>query len=118
MTDLDIRSNYFLAQIFLGKYFTPDAVPPFLGPDGYELTRERLPRLRVETGSIVEVLDRLEPGSIRAFYLSNILEWLAPDGRSLVTHAVRQSAIAGALDRMAMSHSVTALPMMMHILDF
>ena len=36
----------------------------------------------------------------------------------MVTHAVRQSAIAGALDRMAMSNSVTAPPMMMHILDF
>ena len=36
----------------------------------------------------------------------------------MVTHAVRQSAIAGALDRMATSNSVTAPPMMMHILDF
>jgi len=36
----------------------------------------------------------------------------------MVTHAVRQSAIAAALDRMATSHSVTAAPMMMHILDF
>jgi homoserine dehydrogenase len=36
----------------------------------------------------------------------------------MVTHAVRQSAVAGALDRMATSNSVTATPMMMHILDF
>lgn len=36
----------------------------------------------------------------------------------MVTHAVRQSAIAAALDRMATSNSVTAPPMMMHILDF
>nr|WP_295663700.1 homoserine dehydrogenase [Polymorphobacter sp.] len=36
----------------------------------------------------------------------------------MVTHAVRQSAITAALDRMATSHSVTAPPMMMHILDF
>ena len=36
----------------------------------------------------------------------------------MVTHAVRQSAITAALDRMATSNSVTAPPVMMHIIDF
>ncbi len=36
----------------------------------------------------------------------------------MVSHAVRQSAIEAALDRMATSNSVTGRPMMMHILDF
>ncbi len=36
----------------------------------------------------------------------------------MVTHAVRQSAVAAALARMATSPSVTAPPMMMHILDY
>ncbi len=36
----------------------------------------------------------------------------------MVTHAVRQSAVATALARMATSASVTAPPMMMHILDY
>jgi len=36
----------------------------------------------------------------------------------MVTHAVRQSAVAAALARMATSASVTAPPMMMHILDY
>ena len=36
----------------------------------------------------------------------------------MVTHAVRQSAVASALARMAASASVTARPVMMHLLDF
>lgn len=36
----------------------------------------------------------------------------------MVTHAVRQSAVAAALARMAASDSVTTRPMMMHLLDF
>ena len=36
----------------------------------------------------------------------------------MVTHAVRQSAVAAALARMAASDSVTARPVMMHLLDF
>ncbi len=36
----------------------------------------------------------------------------------MVTHAVRQSAVAAALDRMAASDSAVAPPVMMHLLDF
>ena len=36
----------------------------------------------------------------------------------MVTHAVRQSAVTAALARMAASDSVTARPVMMHLLDF
>ncbi len=36
----------------------------------------------------------------------------------MVTHAVRQSAVAAALAQLSASASVTARPMMMHLLDF
>ncbi len=36
----------------------------------------------------------------------------------MVTHAVREAAVAAALARMAASDAVTARPVMMHLLDF
>ncbi len=96
MTELGVSSNYFLAQIFLGRYLDTEAVPPFMRAASWPIVRERLAALEIVTGDLVSVLDGLEPGSVRAFYLSNICEWLAPEQVERVFEAMTRASSPGA----------------------
>lgn len=96
LTDLSVRDNYFLAQIFLGRYLTPEAVPPFLQVAGYEQVRERLDRLELVTGDMASALDGLPAGGVRAFYLSNICEWMPDQEVERLFEAMTRAAAPGA----------------------
>ncbi|MBI3890634.1 MAG: DUF3419 family protein [Candidatus Wallbacteria bacterium] len=96
LTDLHIRDNYFLAQIFLGRYLDAKAVPPFLREENYPAVKERLERLTIVTADMRSALDQLPAGSVRAFYLSNICEWLADSQVDEIFEAMTRAAATGA----------------------
>ncbi len=96
LVDLDVPSNYFLARIFLGRYLSHDAVPPFLREGDYERVKERLDRIQVVTGDLASVLNERDPASIDAFYLSNVCEWLVPSEVERIFASLTRAAVPGA----------------------
>ncbi|MBA3452406.1 MAG: DUF3419 family protein [Deltaproteobacteria bacterium] len=80
VTALPVANNYFLHQVFLGKYPAgqPDGRPPYLDPVNAERLRDHVSGLSFVDGSYTAYLRRCAPNSIDGFSLSNICEWMAP----------------------------------------
>jgi S-adenosylmethionine-diacylglycerol 3-amino-3-carboxypropyl transferase len=73
------RSNYFLSQIFLGRYLTESQVPRYLAPEHFETIRSRLDRLELVTADVCDALRGLPDDSVDAFALSNVFEYSPPE---------------------------------------
>lgn len=77
--ELPARTNYFLAQIFLGRYLDAWHVPDYLRLEHFDTIRRRVDRLSLVTADVSEALAGLPPGSVDAFALSNVFEYSAAD---------------------------------------
>lgn len=77
IADLPARSNYFLAQMLLGRYLDADAVPEYLRPGNFDTIRARLDRITVVTADIGDAIEALAPRSVDCFALSNVFEYSA-----------------------------------------
>jgi S-adenosylmethionine-diacylglycerol 3-amino-3-carboxypropyl transferase len=75
---LPAQSNYFLAQILLGRYVSEREVPDYLCPEHFETIRARLDRVEPMTADIADALAASLPGSVDAFALSNVFEYSPP----------------------------------------
>jgi S-adenosylmethionine-diacylglycerol 3-amino-3-carboxypropyl transferase len=92
IAELPARTNYFLSQIFLGRYVDEWQVPPYLQSDGYARIRERLDRLELRTADVGSALAALPDASIDAFALSNVFEY---SPLPLFEHSRREIARVG-----------------------
>ena len=75
ISEIPARTNYFLAQIFLGRYVAEEFTPRYLHPAHFETLRGRVDRIRFETGDILDVFARLPSRSLDTFALSNVFEY-------------------------------------------
>jgi S-adenosylmethionine-diacylglycerol 3-amino-3-carboxypropyl transferase len=75
IAELPVRSNYFLAQLLLGRYLDEVTVPDYLKEENFETIRNRLDRLTAATADIGEALSALPGASIDCFALSNVFEY-------------------------------------------
>jgi S-adenosylmethionine-diacylglycerol 3-amino-3-carboxypropyl transferase len=75
VADLPARSNYFLAQILLGRYLDEDLVPEYLQAGNFHTIRQRLERVTPVTADIAVALESLAPQSVDCFALSNVFEY-------------------------------------------
>jgi S-adenosylmethionine-diacylglycerol 3-amino-3-carboxypropyl transferase len=75
LTELPVRSNYFLSQILLGRYVDETEVPACLLPQHFETIRARLDRVELVTADIADGLAALPSNSIDGFALSNVFEY-------------------------------------------
>ena len=75
VAELPARSNYFLAQVLLGRYLDEVTVPDYLKEENFETIRNRLDRLTAVTADIGEALSALPEESIDCFALSNVFEY-------------------------------------------
>jgi S-adenosylmethionine:diacylglycerol 3-amino-3-carboxypropyl transferase len=78
VAELPARSNYFLAQIFLGRYLDENSVPEYLRPENFETIRERLGRITPVMADIGSAVSALAPQSVNCFALSNVFEYSPP----------------------------------------
>jgi len=78
LVDVPIATNYFVHHMLTGSYPTdqPDGLPPYLQPDGAAVVGGEGHRLTLVDGSYAEYLRTCDEGTIDAFALSNICEWL------------------------------------------
>lgn len=69
------RSNYFLAQIFLGHYLNETEVPDYLKGQHFDLIRKRIDRIEPVTADVVDALAALPDASVDVIALSNVFEY-------------------------------------------
>lgn len=79
VADLPARSNYFLAQLCLGRYLDEDTVPDYLRRENFATIRQRLHRISNVTADIGAAVAALPPQSVDCFALSNVFEYSAPE---------------------------------------
>ena len=79
ITGIPARSNYFLAQIFLGRYVSESHTPRYLHAEHFETIRDRVDRIRLVTADVCDGLAELADRSIDAFALSNVFEYSPPE---------------------------------------
>lgn len=96
IADLPARSNYFLSQIFLGRYLDGLHVPDYLRAEHFETIRARLDRIRWVTADVSDALAALPSGSVDAFALSNVFEYSAEDVFARSRREIRRAARPGA----------------------
>jgi S-adenosylmethionine-diacylglycerol 3-amino-3-carboxypropyl transferase len=77
IAELPVRTNYFLAQIVLGRYIDAETVPEYLRPCNFETIGRRLHRVTAVTADICTAGEALLPASVDCFALSNVFEYSA-----------------------------------------
>jgi S-adenosylmethionine-diacylglycerol 3-amino-3-carboxypropyl transferase len=75
VAELPARSNYFLAQIFLGRYLDETTVPDYLRAENFETIRQRIDRITPVMADIGAAVSALAPQSVNCFALSNVFEY-------------------------------------------
>jgi S-adenosylmethionine-diacylglycerol 3-amino-3-carboxypropyl transferase len=98
LTELPTRDNYFLHEMFTGRYPVrePLGVPPYLTPRGVARVADAGQTLSLVDGSMTRYLQSCEPGSIDGFALSNIAEWLDAGELDALFGEVARTARPGA----------------------
>ena len=87
-----IAGNYFLSQLLFGRWLEESA-PPYVMR--WEETRRNAGKLRVVAAGIAQFLEHQR--GVDAFSLSNVFDWLPPDGRAQLCAAIRRAASPGAV---------------------
>jgi S-adenosylmethionine-diacylglycerol 3-amino-3-carboxypropyl transferase len=97
LTELPVETNYFLHQMLTGRYpARPDGLPPYLTPEGAARVAAAGDRLTLVDGDMAAYLRTRPAGSVHAFALSNIAEWLAPPQVEALFGEVVRAAAPGA----------------------
>ena len=98
LCEVPVRTNYFLHQMLTSAYPTrvTGGVPPYLDRTRREFLRSRLDCLQLVDGGYGEYLRACDDDSVDAFALSNICEWLDPDGIDELFEQVIRVARPGA----------------------
>ena len=98
ITELPVSSNYFLHQMLAGRYPVdePDGVPPYLSDRGAAVVTSARERLALVDGSMTAYLRARPAGSVNAFALSNICEWMTPPDVDALLRQVLRTAAPGA----------------------
>ncbi len=78
LTELDPSSNPYLQWIALGHY--RDALPHVWREENFEAIRTYVNRLEIQTISVESWLSRASDGSVDRFNLSDIFEYISPEG--------------------------------------
>jgi S-adenosylmethionine-diacylglycerol 3-amino-3-carboxypropyl transferase len=95
LVELPVADNYFLHQMLTGRYPAdePGGLPPFLTREGARVVAGARDRLALVDGGMTAYLRGRSAGSVHAFALSNICEWMS-DGevRELFGEVLRTAA--------------------------
>jgi S-adenosylmethionine-diacylglycerol 3-amino-3-carboxypropyl transferase len=76
LVEMDPRANPFLQYIMHSKFLTEDGLPDYLKPGNLDIIRDRLDRVEYVHGALGDVIDQCDAGSIHAWNLSDIFEYL------------------------------------------
>jgi S-adenosylmethionine-diacylglycerol 3-amino-3-carboxypropyl transferase len=90
------RHNPYLWQALTGRY-GPEALPPYLQADGFEVVRDMLPRLSLCQDDMAAWLERQAAGSIDCVLLSNVTDMATIGWIGRLAEAARRALAPGGL---------------------
>jgi S-adenosylmethionine-diacylglycerol 3-amino-3-carboxypropyl transferase len=96
IAELPARTNYFLAQILLGRYVDGTLVPEYLRAESFDVIRDRSDRIEIVTADIADALAALPTRSVDAFGLSNVFEYSPAAVFDRARREIRRCACPGA----------------------
>jgi S-adenosylmethionine-diacylglycerol 3-amino-3-carboxypropyl transferase len=96
LTELPVRTNYFLAQIGTGAYLNREHVPRYLHPCTFDELKRHADRVRIVTGELESFLSQRRGNSIDKFALSNVFEWVDQDSYEQILRQVWRVGSHGA----------------------
>ena len=98
LTELPVRTNYFLHQMLTGHYPAGDerALPPYLTTAGAAAVRDRLGGLTLVDGGLTGWLRGQPAASVHGFALSNVCEWMSPAETDALFAEIVRTAAPGA----------------------
>jgi S-adenosylmethionine-diacylglycerol 3-amino-3-carboxypropyl transferase len=73
--ELPFQDNYFW-RVYVQGHYAPDCCPEYLRKENFESLRAALPRLKIHTGTVTDVLRSAEPGFTR-FVLLDHMDWMS-----------------------------------------
>lgn len=90
LSNIPVKTNYFLSAYFLGKYKSEDEIPLYLKPENYEHIKRNISKVQIITADTKYWLETMPGASIDGFCLSNICELMSEDDtRKLFTEVIR-----------------------------
>jgi S-adenosylmethionine-diacylglycerol 3-amino-3-carboxypropyl transferase len=93
---LPARTNYFLAQLLLGRYLNEDMMPDYLRAEHFETIRRRENRISAVIADVGAAIETLNPQSVDCFALSNVFEYSPLDLFEQTLPALIRAARPGA----------------------
>jgi S-adenosylmethionine-diacylglycerol 3-amino-3-carboxypropyl transferase len=96
VAELPARTNYFVAQLLLGRYLDEDTVPDYLRAEHFETIRRREDRISAVIADVGAAIEGLNPQSIDCFALSNVFEYSPQDLFEQTLPALLRAARPGA----------------------
>jgi len=91
-----IAGNPYLHAFLFDAYPSLDHVPPYLTPHGHQEVKARTNRLEWHHSDLLAVLSTLQPGSVDAFDLCNVADWMSASDFAAVMSRVVVAAKPGA----------------------
>jgi S-adenosylmethionine-diacylglycerol 3-amino-3-carboxypropyl transferase len=99
LTEVPIRSNYFVEYIFTQAYSRLESSHPYLRPSYFEKLKENIGRLQLVCSSLDDYLEACPPESVSKFNYSDIFEYMA--NREVEATLQKTAAISRPGSRMA-----------------
>lgn len=96
LVELDPRANFFLHRLWLGRFPSLDALPPYLLQENHRRLRERLGVISWHTCDAGELLATLPEASVDSVNLSNVLDWCDDDHHDALWSELDRVAAPGA----------------------
>jgi S-adenosylmethionine-diacylglycerol 3-amino-3-carboxypropyl transferase len=75
-TKIPIKYNHFASLILLGSYINEVCYPPYLKKENYEILKQRVDRIEIESSPVLETLKKFPDSYFTKFNLSNIFDWV------------------------------------------
>jgi S-adenosylmethionine-diacylglycerol 3-amino-3-carboxypropyl transferase len=98
LTQIPVRTNWFLEYILRGNYRTETRLPPYLREEHQPTLRRLLPRVRIVNDELERFLPDQPDGAYHKFSLSDVFEYMSEDAAErLLTELWRCAAAGGIL---------------------
>ena len=94
--DVPIWDNFYLSYLFHRTYPSAELCPAWLRASTYNQLRQRLHRLKIETGELEQFIFAQPDASIDCFNFSNIFDWVSTENFAKLMREVVRIARPGA----------------------
>lgn len=96
LRDVPIRDNFYLHYVFRRTYPSAEVCPAWLRRSSLPVLRDRVDRLRIETGELERFIFSQPDDSLDCFNFSNLFDWVSQDVFERLMREVVRVARSGA----------------------